>query len=149
VSKDRNIAMVVQDHALYPHMTVADSLGFALNIAAAGVSDDVLQASAAHGQPVAAEILGWAESDGYTTSRAPYELPTREGVWELAPPATAPVEPHRGTLRTFALDTAQQERPVTPPPYSAEPDSQFAAQARQVYDASLPLTDEQHAAARF
>ncbi|RYG14624.1 MAG: sn-glycerol-3-phosphate ABC transporter ATP-binding protein UgpC [Burkholderiales bacterium] len=30
--KDRNIAMVFQNYALYPHMTVADNLGFALKL---------------------------------------------------------------------------------------------------------------------
>jgi multiple sugar transport system ATP-binding protein len=32
-SKDRDIAMVFQSYALYPHMTVADNMGFALKIA--------------------------------------------------------------------------------------------------------------------
>jgi multiple sugar transport system ATP-binding protein len=36
--KDRDIAMVFQSYALYPHMTVADNMGFALKIA--GVSKD-------------------------------------------------------------------------------------------------------------
>src|SRR5699024_11215862 len=32
--KDRDIAMVFQNYALYPHMTVADNMGFALKSAA-------------------------------------------------------------------------------------------------------------------
>ena len=32
--KDRDIAMVFQNYALYPHMTVAENMGFALKIAA-------------------------------------------------------------------------------------------------------------------
>src|SRR5689334_24724122 len=31
--KDRDIAMVFQNYALYPHMTVRDNMGFALKIA--------------------------------------------------------------------------------------------------------------------
>ena len=31
--KDRNIAMVFQNYALYPHMTVRDNMGFALKLA--------------------------------------------------------------------------------------------------------------------
>ena len=31
--KDRDIAMVFQNYALYPHMTVAENMGFALKIA--------------------------------------------------------------------------------------------------------------------
>src|SRR6185437_8385774 len=36
--KDRDIAMVFQNYALYPHMSVADNMGFALKIA--GVSKE-------------------------------------------------------------------------------------------------------------
>ncbi|KUF08082.1 ABC transporter ATP-binding protein [Leucobacter sp. G161] len=36
--KDRDIAMVFQNYALYPHMTVAENMGFALKIA--GISKD-------------------------------------------------------------------------------------------------------------
>ena len=36
--KDRDIAMVFQNYALYPHMSVADNMGFALKIA--GISKD-------------------------------------------------------------------------------------------------------------
>ena len=39
--KDRDIAMVFQNYALYPHMTVADNMGFALKIA--GTKLGVLQ----------------------------------------------------------------------------------------------------------
>ena len=38
VPKDRDIAMVFQNYALYPHMTVAENMGFALKIA--GVNKD-------------------------------------------------------------------------------------------------------------
>ncbi len=40
--KDRDIAMVFQNYALYPHMTVADNMGFALKIA--GVDKDTIRA---------------------------------------------------------------------------------------------------------
>ncbi len=39
--KDRDIAMVFQSYALYPHMTVADNMGFALKIA--GTSKDEIR----------------------------------------------------------------------------------------------------------
>jgi multiple sugar transport system ATP-binding protein len=39
--KDRDIAMVFQSYALYPHMTVADNMGFALKIA--GVPKDEIK----------------------------------------------------------------------------------------------------------
>jgi multiple sugar transport system ATP-binding protein len=37
--KDRDVAMVFQNYALYPHMTVADNMGFALKIAGVNKSD--------------------------------------------------------------------------------------------------------------
>jgi multiple sugar transport system ATP-binding protein len=37
--KDRDIAMVFQNYALYPHMTVADNMGFALKIAKRSKTD--------------------------------------------------------------------------------------------------------------
>jgi multiple sugar transport system ATP-binding protein len=37
--KDRDIAMVFQSYALYPHMTVADNMGFALKIAGMGKNE--------------------------------------------------------------------------------------------------------------
>ena len=36
VPKDRDIAMVFQNYALYPHMTVAENMGFALKVARVG-----------------------------------------------------------------------------------------------------------------
>ncbi len=43
--KERDIAMVFQNYALYPHMTVADNMGFALKIA--GMSKDDIKARVA------------------------------------------------------------------------------------------------------
>ncbi|MFI9269519.1 ABC transporter ATP-binding protein [Kitasatospora sp. NPDC052896] len=37
--KDRDIAMVFQNYALYPHMSVADNMGFALKIAGVGKAE--------------------------------------------------------------------------------------------------------------
>ncbi|MGY2077455.1 ABC transporter ATP-binding protein [Blastococcus sp. SYSU DS0828] len=37
--KDRDIAMVFQNYALYPHMTVADNMGFALKMAGQGKAE--------------------------------------------------------------------------------------------------------------
>ena len=39
--KDRDIAMVFQNYALYPHMSVADNMGFALKIS--GVNKDEIR----------------------------------------------------------------------------------------------------------
>lgn len=50
--RDRNISMVFQSYALYPHMTVKDNLGFGLKIS--GMAEDEIAERVNH----AAEILG-------------------------------------------------------------------------------------------
>ena len=52
--KDRDIAMVFQNYALYPHLTVADNMGFSLKLAGAS------KAAIADKVRPAAEILGLA-----------------------------------------------------------------------------------------
>src|SRR5207237_9954337 len=37
--KERDIAMVFQNYALYPHMTVADNMGFSLKLRGAGADE--------------------------------------------------------------------------------------------------------------
>src|SRR5512135_3453254 len=53
--KERDIAMVFQNYALYPHMTVADNMGFSLKLAGRG-KDDIRTRVAD-----AAKILGLTE----------------------------------------------------------------------------------------
>ncbi len=43
--KDRDIAMVFQNYALYPHMTVAENMGFALKIAGVGKEERAARVS--------------------------------------------------------------------------------------------------------
>jgi multiple sugar transport system ATP-binding protein len=62
--KDRDIAMVFQSYALYPHMSVRDNLGFSLNLR--GVSKDQIKQRVDR----AAEILGLGE----LLERKPREL---------------------------------------------------------------------------
>ena len=40
--KDRDIAMVFQSYALYPHMTVAENMGFALKIAGTPKENEIV-----------------------------------------------------------------------------------------------------------
>ena len=46
--KDRDIAMVFQSYALYPHMTVAENMGFALKIAGVDKTERDKQIGRAH-----------------------------------------------------------------------------------------------------
>jgi multiple sugar transport system ATP-binding protein len=53
--KDRDIAMVFQNYALYPHMTVADNMGFALKMAGVSKADRLQKVTDA------AKLLGLEE----------------------------------------------------------------------------------------
>jgi len=48
-ARDRDIAMVFQNYALYPHMTVADNMSFALRIKKADAADTAARVKAAAG----------------------------------------------------------------------------------------------------
>ena len=49
--KERDIAMVFQNYALYPHMSVADNMGFALKLAGMGKEDIRKRGRGGRGDP--------------------------------------------------------------------------------------------------
>ena len=70
--KDRDIAMVFQNYALYPHMTVRDNMGFALKLAKVDQCGDQQEGRGGGADPrsggasgaQAGELVGWAASAG-------------------------------------------------------------------------------------
>ena len=62
--KDRNVAMVFQDYALYPHMTVAENIGFGLKMKGVGRAERALRVR---------EIAASLQIDAYL-ARRPKEL---------------------------------------------------------------------------
>jgi hypothetical protein len=105
------------------------------------------------GVTVAEAVRAWAAGDGGHEGHlrnfpAGYQTPTGPGLWEPTPPGfqLIPLQPFWGGNRLFADETCA----VPPPPtYSTQPDSEFFAYAREVYDTSLSLTPEQKAIALF
>ncbi len=73
--KDRDIAMVFQSYALYPHMTVGENMGFALKIA--GVSKSEIQ------QRVAEAARSSTSPSTWTASRRPSPV-VSVSVWPWA-----------------------------------------------------------------
>jgi hypothetical protein len=117
----------------------------------------VVARSVAHGEAVAAHILGWAATDGgavidnmgfprdYTPGTRPQDwVPT-----SLIRLQQAPLLPDWGRNRPFALpDTAAFDAPPHPV-YDEAPGSAFHDSATEVYETSRALTDEQKLIARF
>lgn len=125
--------------------------------AADGVDPDTVTRSQAYGAAVAAHILDWAATDGgaqidnlgfprsYALNPEPgHWMPTSKIVLQQAP-----LLPEWGKNRPFAMPSGGT-CPLPPPPeYSTDPASEYAKQAREVYDISKSLTEDQAAIARF
>ena len=123
---------------------------------AKGLMPAVVEASVAHGRAVAAHVLAWSQGDGgavienmgFPLTYAPAELPEDWVPTSLVRQQQTPLLPNWGKNRTFALDDGACILPP-PPAYSEDPASAFFAEAKEVYDVSRTLTDEQKLIARF
>ena len=117
-----------------------------------GMSDSMEAHSKAYGLSVAKAVLAWSKKDNYaqTRSAAKYTVPEEEGKWIPTPPAyIQAVEPHWRTIRTIAMDSANQFAPPPPPLFKKDSTSEFYHWAKQVCDTVNNLTDEQKAIASF
>ena len=84
--KERDIAMVFQNYALYPHMTVRDNMSFALKLAKRGSADIEQRVARAAG------ILGSHRiSTGIRASSPAASAARRHGTRDRARPAGVPV----------------------------------------------------------
>ncbi len=110
------------------------------------VSAAILSNSENFGKAVATEVFNWAETDGYKNASAPYILPVGTGIWKPTAPAyAAPSTPYWGNNRPIIAGSLNNTPVPALPPYSTEPTSAFYQMVKQVYDASLTLTDDQKA----
>jgi hypothetical protein len=122
-----------------------------------GVKPDVVERSRAHGAAIADHILAWSRNDGGAVIEnmgfpLTYALGEGKSHWvptSLIQQQQTPLLPDWGKNRTFAMPKGSS-CPLSPPPeYSEEPGSQFYLEAKEVYDTSKTLTDEQRIIARF
>jgi hypothetical protein len=72
------------------------------------------------------------------------------GLWVPTPPAFAPAAiPYWGNNRLMVANSLEGVDPEAPPVYSEDPNSDYYKMMKEVYDASLTLTDDQKAVAHF
>lgn len=102
--------------------------------------------SKAYGLQVAEHVSVWMNTDNYNQTRTmpkftvDTEDPTR---WQPTPPAyMGGIEPHWNKIRPFFIDSAAQFKPVPPPPFSLEKDSDFYKELEEVYKISNQITDK-------
>lgn len=117
-----------------------------------GVGKQTMDASLAFGQRIADSVIAWSDGDGYKATRKlrRYNLIKDSGKWlPTAPGYMAAVEPHWNKMRTVALDSAGECKPLPPPQFSALQSSLFYQQAMEVYQSHKTMTAEQKAIALF
>lgn len=126
-------------------------------VARAGVDPDIADRSTAYGQALGEHMLAWAAQDGGAVVENmgfPFRYELKPGPEHWVPTSTigqqqVPLLPDWGRNRTFAMPDGATCGLPPPPAYSEEPGSSFFIEAREVYDVSLSLTEDQEAIARF
>jgi hypothetical protein len=113
----------------------------------------VYRRSAARGADVARHVFAWSSTDGghegFLRNFPPYSPPAGAGLWVPTPPGFMPaLQPFWGANRAFVLTSGEPSTPG-PPPYSEQPGSAFHSEALECYRATLELSPEQEAIARF
>jgi hypothetical protein len=109
--------------------------------------------SIAYGRAVGAAVFAGSLNDGghqsYLTNFPPYAPPAGPGLW-VPLPGQAALQPYwHVNVAPFVLPDAAACAPEGPPPFSVATDSEFYAEALEVYEVGNDLTPEQLATAIF
>lgn len=145
-----NAALAEMNRKLFP--ATADANKTAMNelennwqtVFAGETNAATLQRSVAFGKEVATRVFNWAATDGFTNVNPPYVPPAGPGLW-IPTAATPPVGPYFYQRRKIVPGVANGTELDPPPVFSATPGSPFYNMAKEVYDASLSLTDDKKA----
>ncbi len=107
---------------------------------------DQFKASKAYGLEVSDHIYSWMDNDNYKQTRTMSKFtvdsddPSR---WQPTPPSYMDgLEPHWNKIRPFVIDSAAQFKPIPPPPFSMEKESDFYKELKEVYDISNEITQK-------
>jgi len=102
------------------------------------------EASKRYGLEVANHIASWMDKDNYKQTRTMSKFtidsddPER---WQPTPPAYMDgLEPHWSKIRSFVIDSADQFKPIPPPKFSMDENSDFYKELKEVYDISNRIT---------
>jgi hypothetical protein len=117
-----------------------------------GVPEAVRERSMAYGEQVAAHVLVWSRGDGFLERLGlpKFTVTTDDGRWVPTPPGYMDaIEPHWARLRPFALDSAGQFPPPSPPPFDTAAGSAFFREVLEVYQTTRQLSEEQREVAHF
>jgi hypothetical protein len=144
--------LLVGKRLVFSDSAMQDSTKAILRTLRAETPDATYKASLEYGQQVAASIMAWAETDQYKgTRRLPrYRISRQKDKWIPTPPVyMAAVEPYWNRIRPITLESADQFRPPTAPPFSTDSASPFYRAAYDVYHTVNNLSPEQKDIANF
>ncbi|CAN5510375.1 hypothetical protein BH23BAC1_BH23BAC1_41670 [soil metagenome] len=116
------------------------------------LNKQLIDASIAYADTIVKHFARYAARDGYVkTSGYMRYTPFKEpGSWQPTPPGYMEAyEPHWGNLRPFLLEEVNNYKPEPPVPFSAVEGTDFFNLAKEVYDSTNVLTDEQKEIAGF
>ena len=101
--------------------------------------------SKTHGLKVASHIFLWMDKDNYKQTRtmSKFSVDTDDpSRWQPTPPSYMDgLEPHWNKIRPFVIESAAQFKPIPPPSFSMEKDSDFYKELKEVYDISNDITE--------
>ncbi|WP_034040029.1 vanadium-dependent haloperoxidase [Wocania ichthyoenteri] len=104
------------------------------------------EASKDYGLQVANFIGDWMNGDNYSQTRTMSKFdidPENEERWQPTPPSYMDgLEPHWSKIRPFIIDSSAQFKPVPPPIFSMDKDSDFYKELKEVYDISNQITED-------
>lgn len=102
------------------------------------------EVSKTYGLKVADHIKQWMSRDNYSQTRTMPKFtvnPNNSSRWQPTPPAYMDgIEPHWSKIRPFYLDSASQFKPLPPPKFSLEKNSDFFKELMEVYSISNNIT---------
>jgi hypothetical protein len=141
--------------ALIAHMNVSKQLIFSedklevledsLYTVWRNTNEDEFELSKTYALTVADHIKNWMGKDNYSQTRTmpKFSVNTDDvSRWQPTPPAYMNgIEPHWNKIRPFYLDSASQFKPVPPPAFSMEKESDFYKELVEVYDISNKITE--------
>jgi len=127
-----------------------DSLENALNSEyQSSLSAEVFQRSKDFGRIVGERIFTWSTTDGSLDTYPPYVAAALPLWTPTAPNPTSVADPYWGNNRLFVQGSTTGTASPAPPPYSTNPNSEYYAMVKEVYDVSQKLTPEQIATALY
>jgi PAP2 superfamily len=117
-----------------------------------GVDGEVFRSSLSFGEAIAEAIWQRALSDQYKEIQgmARYTPSDMPGKWKVTPPDYLDaIQPFWTMMKPLVMDSSSQFKPIPPPTFSTDKNSQFYKEMKEVYDVSKNLTDSQKNIARF